>query len=101
MIDAFDLKVEMFSQPSGSVRGIATLIMPIVGKAKPKQVAKGVTVETPPKVKFKRIAHATFFVSEAPSIVLDVPKNLTLDQIDAVAEQLKAFAAKVREVDQG
>ncbi|MBX8557019.1 hypothetical protein K5D56_26180 [Pseudomonas cichorii] len=74
-----EIDVILFDKPSGNVRGMANAFMTIKGKQ-------------------KRIAHATLLVDEQPSISLDVPRNLTLEQIEAVAHQLKAFVAKVSEL---
>lgn len=73
-----EIDVTLFDKPSGNVRGMVNAFMPIKGKQ-------------------KRIAHATLLVDEQPSISLEVPRNLTLDQVEAVADQLKAFVAKVSE----
>ena len=76
-----EINVTLFDQPSGNVRGMVTASMPIKGKQ-------------------KRIAHATLLVGEAPSVSIEVPGKLPFDQIEAVADNLKAFAAKVRELAQ-
>jgi hypothetical protein len=70
----------MFDQPSGNVRGMVNAFMTLKGKQ-------------------KRIAHATLLVDEAPSVSLSVPNALPFDQIEAVADNLKAFVAKVRDLD--
>ncbi|HBO7920524.1 hypothetical protein ACPA2N_22390 [Ectopseudomonas hydrolytica] len=54
------------------------------------------TATLPIKGKSKRIAHATLLVDETPSVYIEVPKAAPLDRLDAIAEGLKAFAAKVR-----
>lgn len=72
------IEAELFDQPSGSVRGTVTAAMALKGK-------------------HKRIAHAYLLVGEAPTITIEVPKSVPLDQLDALADGLKAFAAKVRE----
>lgn len=79
MSTSAEIDVTLFDKPSGNVLGIVNAFMPIKGKQ-------------------KRIAHATLLVDEQPSISIDVPRNLTLDQIGAVADQLKAFVAKVNEL---
>lgn len=72
------IEAELFDQPSGSVRGTVTAAMLLKGK-------------------HKRIAHAYLLVGEAPTITIEVPKTVPLGQLDALAEGLKEFAAKVRE----
>lgn len=74
-----EISASLFDDPSGSVRGIVTAFMPIKGRQ-------------------KRIAHATLMVDQAPSIALELPKSLALDEIEAAAANLQAFAAKVREL---
>jgi len=81
MATADEIEVTVFEQPSGNVRGMVNAFMLIKGKQ-------------------KRIAHATLLVDEAPSVSLSVPSALPFDQIEAVADNLKAFVAKVREIDQ-
>jgi hypothetical protein len=76
-----EINVTLFDQPSGNVRGMVTALMPIKGKQ-------------------KRIAHATLLVGGAPSISLEVPSKLPIDQVESVADNLAAFAAKVRELTQ-
>ena len=72
-----EIQATVFDVPSGNVRGFVTAILPIKGKS-------------------KRIAHATLLVDETPSVYIEVPKAAPLDRLDAIAEGLKAFAAKVR-----
>lgn len=79
MATTAEIEVIVFEQPAGDVRGMVNAFMQIKGKQ-------------------KRIAHATLLVDEQPSVSLEVPRNLPLDQIEAVAESLKAFVAKVREL---
>nr|WP_073674536.1 hypothetical protein [Pseudomonas aeruginosa] len=74
-----EIEVIMFEQPSGNVRGMVNAFMPVKGKQ-------------------KRIAHATLLLEDQPSISLEVPRNLSLDQIGEVADNLNAFAVKVREL---
>ncbi|MDG1580960.1 hypothetical protein [Pseudomonas sp. GOM6] len=76
-----DIDVTLFDQPSGNVRGMVTAFVPIKGKQ-------------------KRIAHATLLVGKAPTVSLEVPTKLPLDQVEAVAIGLTAFAAKVIELTQ-
>lgn len=76
-----EIEVTVFDQPSGNVRGMVNAFMPIRGKQ-------------------KRIAHATLLIDEAPTVSLEVPNKLALDQIEDVADNLKAFVAKVRELAQ-
>lgn len=79
MADAAEIEVIVFEQASGNVRGSVNAFMPVKGKA-------------------KRIAHATLLVNEQPAVSLNVPQNLTLDEIEAVAANLNSFVAKVREL---
>lgn len=74
------VKIEetVFPVPSGNVRGYVFATMPFKGKQ-------------------KRIAHAHLLVDETPSVTIEIPKAVPLDQLDALADGLKAFAAKVRE----
>ncbi|KQW19787.1 MULTISPECIES: hypothetical protein [Pseudomonas] len=72
------IEADLFEQPSGSVRGTVTAGMNVKGK-------------------HKRIAHAYLLVGEAPTITIEVPKSFPLDQLDTLADGLKAFAATVRE----
>jgi len=81
MTTEFEIEVTLFDKPSGNVRGMVTAFMPIKGKQ-------------------KRIAHATLLAAEAPSVLIEVPGRLTFDQIEAVADNLKAFPARVRELAQ-
>jgi hypothetical protein len=74
-----EINVTLFDQPSGNVRGMVNAFMPIKGKQ-------------------KRIAHATLLVDQPPSISIEVPKSLPFDLIEGVADNLKAFVAKVREL---
>lgn len=78
MTDKVKIEAELFEQPSGSVRGTVTAFMAHKGK-------------------HKRIAHAFLLVGEAPTITIEVPKSVPLDQLDTLADGLKAFASKVRE----
>ncbi|KSC76899.1 hypothetical protein AO888_02790 [Pseudomonas aeruginosa] len=73
-----EIQAAVFDTPSGNVRGCVTATFPIKGKS-------------------KRIAHATLLVDEPPSLYIEVPKTAPLDCLDAMAEGLKAFTAKVRE----
>ncbi|RMN21111.1 hypothetical protein ALQ64_02830 [Pseudomonas cannabina] len=74
-----EMEQTLFDKPSGNVRGLVHAFVMIKGKR-------------------KRIAHATLLVGEQPSISVEVPRNLTLEQIEAVADRLKAFVAKVSEL---
>lgn len=74
-----EIEAAVFDTPSGNVRGYVTATLPIKGKS-------------------KRIAHATLLVDKSPSVYIEVPKSAPLDSLDAIAEGLKAFAAKVREL---
>lgn len=76
-----EINVTMFEKPSGNVRGMVTAFMKINGKP-------------------KRIAHATLLVGEAPTVSIELPKRLPFDLIETVADNLKAFASKVRDLDQ-
>lgn len=73
------IEAAVFEIPSGNVRGYVTATLAIKGRS-------------------RRIAHATLLVNAAPSIYLEVPKTAPLNQIDEIADGLKAFAAKVREL---
>lgn len=74
------IDIQLFTPPSGTVRGIATCVMQIGNK------------ET-------RVAHATFLVNEATSIGLEVPKR-KIAQADVlrVAEALKVFHDKIKDI---
>jgi len=81
MTTEFEIEVALFDKLSGNVRGMVIAFMPIKGKQ-------------------KRIAHAALLVNETPSVSIEVPGRLTFDQIEAVADNLKAFLARVRELAQ-
>lgn len=78
--DAPQIEVTMFDTPSGNVRGMVNTFITIKGKQ-------------------KRVAHATLLVGDSPTIAIDVPKALQLDQIATITQALNAFEAKVRELD--
>ncbi|MGG2576081.1 hypothetical protein ACQYZY_28640 [Pseudomonas aeruginosa] len=71
----------VFPEPDENFRGVVNAFMPLNGKQ-------------------QRIARATLLVDKAPTVSLEVPSKIAVDQIEAVAETLKAFAAKVREMAQ-
>lgn len=78
MTSITEVKAELFEAPSGNVRGTVTASMTLKGKQ-------------------KRFAHAYLLVDEAPSLTIEVPKTVPLEQLDALADGLKLFAEKVRE----
>lgn len=73
-----DIDITIFDEPSGSVRGTVVASMTIKGKS-------------------KRIGHATLLVGEAPLVSIEIPKKLSLDQLDELTDILRVFAYKVRE----
>lgn len=77
MSNTVEISAELFEKPSGTVLGFVTATMLIKGK-------------------HKRFAHATLLVGESPQITIEAPKSLPLDQVDILADNLKAFADKVR-----
>lgn len=77
MSNSLAITAEMFEQPSGTVLGLVNATMLIKGKQ-------------------KRFAHATLLVGQSPQITIEAPKSLPLDQLDIFADNLKAFADKVR-----
>lgn len=76
-----EIVVNVFEAPAGKVRGFLNAHMLIKGKS------------------MKRIAHAILLVGKAPTITIDVPAKLTVDQMDCVGSLLKEFSAKVRELE--
>jgi hypothetical protein len=71
----------VFPEPDKNFRGIVNAFMPVNGKQ-------------------RRIARARLFVDEVPTVSLEVPSKIAVDQIEAFAETLKAFASKVSELAQ-
>lgn len=76
-----EFDVIIFDQPSGNVRGVVNVVMSINGKQ-------------------KRIANATLHTDEKPSVSIEVPRKLSLEQVESVANNLKSFVAKLNELSQ-
>lgn len=73
----YQIDETFFATPYEGIRGTVIAFMPIKGK-------------------LKRIAHATVFTDRPPSITIETPKSLPLEQIEQMANHLKAFANKVK-----
>lgn len=71
-----ETEVQLFDKASGNVRGFATTTVILKGKR-------------------VRVAHATLLVDAGPDISISVPKRLSLEEIDQVAQAMKDFSAKV------
>lgn len=76
-----NISVTLFDKPSGNVRGIVSAFMTFKGK-------------------LKRIGHAILLVGEAPAVSIEVPRKVSLDQVETLADNLKVFATKVKELSQ-
>lgn len=74
-----ELSTTLFEQPSGNVRGMVTALMEVKGKQ-------------------RRIVHATLLVDGPPVVVLDVPKKMTVSEVDELSKHLKSFSEKLSEL---
>jgi len=74
------VEVNMFSQPSGTVRGIVTAFMNRKGKR-------------------IRIAHATLLVAQEPTLTVEIPRKMAMEELLAALEVLKEFAKTVMSLD--
>jgi hypothetical protein len=74
-----EIDVTVFDKPSGNVRGMVNAFMQVKGKQ-------------------KRVANATVLVDEAPVLMIDAPKKLTLAELEAFSNTITLFTTKVLEL---
>ena len=81
----WEIEETIFSEPSGNVRGVVTAFVPAPAKGRKRGQV--------------RVAHAYLEVKNAPTVTLEVPKKVGLEDLEVIGKAIFAFHERVTELD--